>query len=228
MSNEKEVLAIGTEVMLKFNPMYRESEKFAFKKTKIIDVSVLQCATQYRLAIDEGEHIWDSELVENCTCNNCVYENSSVSLSPCKECLLHDAYIGWVSKQRPQKEEEVKLKACITCKFFHQCSSENPCKKCDEYSAWENVQDTTTAADTNPQSLDQQHYSNCVGEQPIEVMLNKMSPEEFIGFLKGNILKYTLRMGKKEGEPVKKEARKILQYAKWLEQFTNTKTITLI
>ena len=58
------------------------------------------------------------------------------------------------------------------------------------------------------------HYVTSI--QPIEVMQANMTHEEFIGFLKGNIMKYTCRCGRKD-EPVK-EAEKIKEYAKWLVQ----------
>lgn len=50
--------------------------------------------------------------------------------------------------------------------------------------------------------------------QPIEIMQDYLSTEELIGFLKGNILKYTLRSGHKDN--VEKEAAKIKQYSHWL------------
>ncbi len=56
------------------------------------------------------------------------------------------------------------------------------------------------------------HYQTRI--QPIETMQANMSPEEFQGFCKGNIIKYACRCGKKDA-PLK-EAEKILQYAKWL------------
>jgi len=59
------------------------------------------------------------------------------------------------------------------------------------------------------------HYQ--VGsKQPIEIMQEVMSPEEFQGFLRGNVIKYALRLGHKD-DPVK-EAGKIEQYAKWLRK----------
>lgn len=50
--------------------------------------------------------------------------------------------------------------------------------------------------------------------QPIETMQSNMTHDEMIGFLKGNIIKYACRCGKKD-EPLK-EAEKIKQYAEWL------------
>lgn len=56
------------------------------------------------------------------------------------------------------------------------------------------------------------HYATT--HQPIEVMQANMTHDELIGFLKGNIIKYACRCGRKD-EP-KKEAAKIKQYAEWL------------
>ena len=56
------------------------------------------------------------------------------------------------------------------------------------------------------------HY--VTAHQPIEVMQANMTHDELIGFLKGNIIKYACRCGRKD-DP-KKEAAKIKQYAEWL------------
>jgi len=56
------------------------------------------------------------------------------------------------------------------------------------------------------------HYNTRI--QPIETMQANMTPEEFQGFCKGNIIKYACRCGKKDA-PLK-EAEKILRYAEWL------------
>lgn len=60
------------------------------------------------------------------------------------------------------------------------------------------------------------HYTNMIGLQPIELMQETLSPEEFRGFLKGNIIKYTMRAGHKEGESAEKDAAKAKVYLKWL------------
>ena len=60
--------------------------------------------------------------------------------------------------------------------------------------------------------LKNKHYIS--DHQPIETMQSNMTHEEMIGFLKGNIIKYACRCGKKD-EPLK-EAEKIKQYAEWL------------
>lgn len=65
------------------------------------------------------------------------------------------------------------------------------------------------------------HYQTAI--QPIEAMQANMTPEEFIGYLKGNIIKYTCRMGKKDSP--EKEAAKIARYAEWLSKATKGEKI---
>lgn len=59
------------------------------------------------------------------------------------------------------------------------------------------------------------HYQGDV--EPIELMQAQMTREAFMGFLRGNIIKYASRFGKKDNESTIKEATKILVYATWLE-----------
>lgn len=61
-------------------------------------------------------------------------------------------------------------------------------------------------------NIKNKHYMS--EHQPIETMQSNMTHDEMIGFLKGNIIKYACRCGKKD-EPLK-EAEKIKQYAEWL------------
>lgn len=69
----------------------------------------------------------------------------------------------------------------------------------------------------------QNHYDTL--HQPIETMQANMTPEAFRGYLRGNIIKYTCRMGRKDGEAELKEAKKIQDYAKWLVESLEGKTI---
>ena len=57
-------------------------------------------------------------------------------------------------------------------------------------------------------------YYQVSTEQPIQIMREIMSQDEFIGFLWGNIIKYSMRMKRKDN-PVS-EVKKIKQYATWL------------
>lgn len=65
------------------------------------------------------------------------------------------------------------------------------------------------------------HYQTA--HQPIEVMQANMTKEELIGFLKGNIIKYACRCGRKDD--TLKEADKIKRYAAWLVDVLQGKTI---
>ena len=44
-----------------------------------------------------------------------------------------------------------------------------------------------------------QHYKE-MGVQPWDVMEAVLSRDEFIGFLKGNVIKYSMRAGKKDSD----------------------------
>jgi hypothetical protein len=50
----------------------------------------------------------------------------------------------------------------------------------------------------NEKQVSGNHYKD-MPIQPWAIMEAVMTPEEFIGFLKGNIIKYSLRAGRKEG-----------------------------
>lgn len=51
-----------------------------------------------------------------------------------------------------------------------------------------------------------QHYKT-MPIQPWEVMEAVLSREEFIGFLRGNVIKYSMRAGRKEGSDDANKAR---------------------
>ena len=71
---------------------------------------------------------------------------------------------------------------------------------------------------TQEDTMHDKHYRETVVE-PILVMQALFSHDEFIGFLKGNILKYRLRAGHKDGEKgMKDDLDKIHVYEEWLER----------
>lgn len=59
-----------------------------------------------------------------------------------------------------------------------------------------NWRETTTA---NDRQVGGSHYKD-MKLQPWQVMEAVLTPEEFRGFLKGNIIKYALRQGKKDSD----------------------------
>ena len=67
------------------------------------------------------------------------------------------------------------------------------------------------------------HYLESVVE-PIKVMEKLFTKEELKGFLKGNILKYRLRMGHKDD--IQKEMDKIRVYEQWLAKLERGEALT--
>lgn len=59
------------------------------------------------------------------------------------------------------------------------------------------------------------HYHQ-IGIQPWTVMESVLSREEFIGYLKGNIIKYAMRAGRKDGSD---DAAKAFHYKEKLAEF---------
>lgn len=62
-------------------------------------------------------------------------------------------------------------------------------------------------------AVSQKHYQIAAVE-PIEIMQMYLSPEQLQGYLRGNAMKYLLRVGHKDES--KKEIDKAYQYIKWL------------
>lgn len=63
--------------------------------------------------------------------------------------------------------------------------------------------------------VDGDHYTT-MDIQPWEVMESVLTPDEFVGFLKGNVIKYAMRAGRKEGTD---DAAKAKHYARKLAEF---------
>ena len=57
------------------------------------------------------------------------------------------------------------------------------------------------------------HYKD-MAVQPWDVMQTVLSKDEFIGFLKGNVIKYSMRQGKKEGSDDANKAQHYLMKLK--------------
>jgi hypothetical protein len=61
-----------------------------------------------------------------------------------------------------------------------------------------------------------QHYKD-MGIQPWAVMEAVLTPEEFVGYLKGNVIKYAMRQGKKDSD----DTGKAHHYAMKLREVQN-------
>ena len=64
------------------------------------------------------------------------------------------------------------------------------------------------------------HYKD-MPVQPWAVMEAVMTPDEFRGFLKGNVIKYSMRAGRKEGSD---DAGKAMHYIHKLREFEDAQT----
>lgn len=63
------------------------------------------------------------------------------------------------------------------------------------------------------------HYTDG-GMEVIDILKAKLSPEEYKGYLRGNVIKYAARMGKKAGAQATIDAGKMAWYAKRLADET--------
>lgn len=78
-------------------------------------------------------------------------------------------------------------------------------------------------ADTDKDMVNHPDHYTRTEREVIDTMRGAMTNEEFTGYLKGNILKYTLRMGLKDS--VSQEAGKIKAYTDYLEMHLNDEWI---
>ena len=79
-----------------------------------------------------------------------------------------------------------------------------------------NLQTGPNGVSANDLQVGGQHYKE-MGVQPWDVMEAVLSREEFIGFLKGNIVKYSMRAGKKDSD----DAGKARHYMMKLREVIN-------
>ena len=79
-----------------------------------------------------------------------------------------------------------------------------------------NLQAGPNGVTANDLQVGGQHYKE-MGVQPWDVMEAVLSREEFIGFLKGNIVKYSMRAGKKDSD----DAGKARHYMMKLREVMN-------
>jgi hypothetical protein len=76
-----------------------------------------------------------------------------------------------------------------------------------------------TSADD--QQVGGKHYTD-MGVQPWTLMESILTHAEFVGFLKGNAIKYSMRQGKKEGSD---DANKTRHYLSKLKEVTQCHTL---
>ena len=62
-----------------------------------------------------------------------------------------------------------------------------------------------------------QHYKS-IPVEPFDLISSLLSYEEWRGFLKGNMIKYAIRAGRKPGESIEKDVSKYEAYKKILNE----------
>ena len=68
------------------------------------------------------------------------------------------------------------------------------------------------------------HYKD-MGMQPWTVMQAVLTPEEFRGYLKGNIIKYSMRAGKKADSD---DTGKAVHYRQKLDEFNTSGNVSIV
>lgn len=178
---------------------------------------------------------------EEVNCRECKYASVNINEEPCKNCS-NNAWncnkdkltlnLHFEPKETESKQEVYNgvTPSCCTCKHFETNSNNEPCSKCVAIcngivSYWEERDEETepqTAREivekTVEQRLQEEHFDEHYHDkvQPLEIMQEIMTPEEFRGFLFGNIIKYSCRCGKKD-EP-QKEFAKLRRYREWYDK----------
>lgn len=78
-----------------------------------------------------------------------------------------------------------------------------------------NIENGANGTTANDIQIGGQHYKT-MPIQPWDVMEAVLTPEEFRGFLRGNVVKYAMRAGRKEGSD---DANKARHYMMKLKEF---------
>ena len=125
-------------------------------------------------------------------CHTCVYQGIKPYNKPCNSCECTSDYPDG-TKYLENTEDNKDMTKDFSTQVTDSISDVG-------------VDDGTAA--TSP------HY-NSLGVQPIEFMEDTLTYEEFKGFLKGNMIKYAFRAGKKD--PMEKDINKYNQYRDWYD-----------
>lgn len=179
----------------------------------------------------------DAKPCNKCSNNDCISKETRATLSLCfeePESKQEDEELQEEIASHDSKQEVYNgvTPSCWTCKHFEDNSDDAPCSKCVAIcngivSYWEERDEETelqTAREVvekiAEQRLQEEHFDEHYHDkvQPLEIMQEIMTPEEFRGFLFGNIIKYSCRCGKKD-EP-QKEFAKLRRYREWYDKAT--------
>ncbi|RKX85198.1 MAG: hypothetical protein DRP57_04320 [Spirochaetes bacterium] len=71
---------------------------------------------------------------------------------------------------------------------------------------------------TNNEIVKPSHYRLC-GEDSMPLIEKILGTEGYLAFLKGNVLKYRIRCGKKKGQSIEKDVAKAMYYEELYDNF---------
>lgn len=118
------------------------------------------------------------------------------------------------------------LKDCDTCYHHHQSIMSQACSDCLSavghsslgLKNWTPKVLEVTEAGLHDAVSSPKHYMLFPDLESIQAIQRLLTPEEYRGFLKGNVLKYRFRAGRKGGDDAKtlQDIQKSEQYAKFL------------
>lgn len=138
---------------------------------------------------------------------------------------LNSEYADILAKEYEVADEDIGRCGTVISYEYIEDRDDYFCKVClDDYTLYylpDSVLRLSLAPSIHKGGDDQKHYIEAVVE-PIEVMRKLFTPDEYIGFLKGNILKYRLRLGKKKGASIESDLAKIRQYEEWLGNLSSS------
>lgn len=156
----------------------------------------------------------NKEMEEIKTCSNCKHASDGLDDDICEQCSMEDrggTVCYWEARNKTEsKQEDEELQEEIASHDSKQGDFLDIEKRTEE--ATDNLDGFVPRLGTE-EHFDE-HYHDKV--QPLEIMQEIMTPEEFRGFLFGNIIKYSCRCGKKD-EP-QKEFAKLRRYREWYDK----------
>lgn len=74
--------------------------------------------------------------------------------------------------------------------------------------------------DSDYDYINPEHYKHFAGKEVWEMMVAIWGEEKFLAYCEMNVFKYRMRLGKKPGEDVARELRKIKWYESKIKQLT--------
>lgn len=138
-----------------------------------------------------------------------------------------------ILKEDAEVVEDVE-KSCKTCKFYEKdrdlkylthCTLGKfiECLENNSLKHWESMNGETESIKIKTGTTEEAKHYQVAEVQPIEIMQMYLTPEEMVGGLKWQVIKYILRIGHKGSD--REDAGKCNQYSQWLCDVMDGKTI---